>query len=176
MANRSKSLLTTISTGYTHNDKPVIPEYVSDRVPGSIKSTISTGFEHDDKPVVEPPKEVIVGPESFPESVKESIDIGYDNNNQLHTICPEPQLIQYLIKQNYLSEFKEETEKQLARTNLGVYSKQEVDKIANQLVLNIAGEFITKNEFNYAFDQLDYVDSTLKARVAYNIPESLFVL
>jgi len=43
-----QSLLTTVTTGFHHNDKPVITEEYIEEENGSIKKTVKTGYETDE--------------------------------------------------------------------------------------------------------------------------------
>ena len=181
----SKSLLNTISTGFEHNDKPVPPPPANhiDFIEGdSVMTTISTGFEHNDKPVP-PPPEINLGckipKKKNPDSVIGSIDTGFGCDNQIVIDCPKPKYKTHLCKENYLGEFKTESEKTLARNNLGVYSKEEIDRIVGQIVENNNNNnnnFITKKEVQNMIADLDFVDSTLKSYVDYQIPDNLFKL
>jgi hypothetical protein len=99
------SLLTTISTGFRHNDKPVITEEFIEEDNGSIKKSVKTGYETDE--VTESQKQiptVDIDDVTFEESVKETIDTGFGEGT-LHKECPEPELVQYLRKDKHLSEF-----------------------------------------------------------------------
>ena len=176
------SVMTTISTGFEHNDKPVPPPPVNhiDFIEGdSVMTTISTGFEHNDKPVP-PPPEINLGckipKKKNPDSVIGSIDTGFGCDNQIVIDCPKPKYKTHLCKENYLGEFKTESEKTLARNNLGVYSKEEIDKIVGQIVENNNNNFITRKEVQNMIANLDFVDSTLKSYADYQIPNNLFKL
>ena len=176
------SVMTTISTGFEHNDKPVPPppENHIDFIEGdSVMTTISTGFEHNDKPVP-PPPEINLGckipKKKNPDSVIGSIDTGFGCDNQIVIDCPKPKYKTHLCKENYLGEFKTESEKTLARNNLGVYSKEEIDKIVGQIVENNNNNFITRKEVQNMIANLDFVDSTLKSYADYQIPNNLFKL
>ena len=174
------SVMTTISTGFEHNDKPVPPPPANhiDFIEGdSVMTTISTGFEHNDKPVP-PPPEINLGckipKKKNPDSVIGSIDTGFGCDNQIVIDCPKPKYKTHLCKENYLGEFKTESEKTLARNNLGVYSKEEIDKIVGQIVENNNNNFITRKEVQNMIANLDFVDSTLKSYADYQIPNNLF--
>ncbi len=109
-------------------------------------------------------------------SILDSIESGF-GPEQTITIpnCPKPQYFTHLYKENYLSEFKTEDEKQTARDNLGVYSKSYIDKIVSDIVQNNR-DFITKDQFNTAIQNLDFVSSVIKAYADYQIPDYLFKL
>ena len=97
--------------------------------------------------------------------------------DKLTTNCPKPELHTHLCKENYLGEFKEESEKALARDNLGVYSKDEVSKVLADAVANLDSSiFITKKEVYNLVENLDFVNSSIKANIDYEIPEQLFSL
>lgn len=174
----SKSLLNTIKLGY--NVKPVsLPsENHIDFIEGdSVMTTISTGFEHNDKPVPPPPEINLsckVPKKKNPDSVIGSIDTGFGCDNQIVIDCPKPKYKTHLCKENYLGEFKTESEKTLARNNLGIYSKEEIDKIVGQIVEN--NNLITRKEVQNMIANLDFVDSTLKSYADYQIPNNLFKL
>jgi hypothetical protein len=62
-----------------------------------------------------------------------------------HTISPTFKT--HLYKENHLGEFKSETEKELVRNNLDVYSKKEVNKLISHIVVgDSSGSFVTKDE------------------------------
>lgn len=177
----SKSLLNTIKLGYNVKPVPPPPANHIDFIEGdSVMTTISTGFEHNDKPVP-PPPEINLGckipKKKNPDSVIGSIDTGFGCDNQIVIDCPKPKYKTYLCKENYLGEFKTESEKTLARNNLGVYSKEEIDKIVGQIVENNNNNnFITRKEVQNMIANLDFVDSTLKSYADYQIPNNLFKL
>lgn len=172
---QTQELSTTIKTGYTSNiieaPKPKEPER-------QIISTFSLGFKHDDKPIVpENQPEPVEGSASFPESIKQTVDTGYGKDNKLHKVCKPPKLITYLAVEAYLGEFKQETEKQLARSNLGVYSSKEVDAMVSNIATNLKNNYVTKEEFDDVVIGVSRgVDSTLKSYADYQIPEALFKL
>ena len=176
----SKSLLNTIKFGYDTKPVPPPPENHIDFIEGdSVMTTISTGFEHNDKPVPPPPEINLsckTPKHKNPDSVIGSVDTGFGCDNQLIRECPKPKYKTHLCKENYLGEFKTESEKTLARTNLGVYSKEEIDRIVGQIVENNNNNFITKKEVQNMIADLDFVDSTLKFYVDYQIPNNLFKL
>lgn len=178
----SKSLLNTIKLGYDTKPVPPPPANHIDFIEGdSVMTTISTGFEHNDKPVP-PPPEINLGckipKKKNPDSVIGSIDTGFGCDNQIVIDCPKPKYKTHLCKENYLGEFKTESEKTLARNNLGVYSKEEIDKIVGQIVENNNNNnnFITRKEVQNMIANLDFVDSTLKSYADYQIPNNLFKL
>lgn len=119
-------------------------------------------------------------PPSIPDKVKfkkTTIDSGFSCDNKLTINCPKPELHTHLCKENYLGEFKEESEKALARDNLGVYSKDEVSKVLTDAVANLdTSIFITKKEVYNLVENLDFVNSSIKANIDYEIPEQLFSL
>lgn len=170
--NNSKSILQKAS--------PLIEEkQILYQEAGCLKTTFSTGFMHDDKPVVAPP------PPSFnqqtpieenEDSVIDSMDTGFGENNTISQDCPKPQYKTHLFKENHLSEFKSETEKALVRYNIGVYSKTEVHDLVSHIISDGTASFVTKEQVEDMMDQLDFVDSTLRAYAIYDIPTKLFPL
>lgn len=117
------------------------------------------------QPTFVPPKETF------------TIDSGFGHDSKLYFDCPKPKTHIHLCKENYLSEFETESEKQLARDNLGVYSKSEVNNALIDILQNLdSNTFITRKEVNNLIDNLDFVKSILKSNIDYEIPETLFTL
>lgn len=171
-----KSLLTTISTGFRHDDKPVITEEYIEEDNSSIKKTVKTGYDTDEVISEEQPIPTIsIDDITFEESVKETIDTGFGQGT-LHKECPAPELIEYLSKSNHLSEFKTDIDKELARQNLEVYSSTQVNKLLEQITNSVGSIYVTKKEVMQIIDNLDFVDSTLKSYANYEIPSNLFRL
>ena len=119
-------------------------------------------------------------PIEIPEKVEfkqTTIDSGFSYDDTLTIDCPKPELHTHLCKENYLGEFKAESEKELVRNNLGVYSKDEVNKVLVDAVENLdTSIFITKKEVYNLVENLDFVNSSIKANIDYEIPEQLFSL
>lgn len=119
---------------------------------------------------------IFVPPEKV-EFKQTTIDSGFSCDDTLTLNCPKPELHTHLCKENYLGEFKAESEKELARNNLGVYSKDEVNKVLEDAVANLdTSIFITKKEVYNLVENLDFVNSSIKANIDYEIPEQLFSL
>lgn len=235
----SKSVLSTLNTGYSHPIEQVIEKKI--KLIQHKESTFNTGFEgikltekklmsiqniipnvyktkkiskcnQEKINIQEPPKQeeikynTIINPYNspFPElslgynvkidliplkpvykycqdipikrpedSIIEDIETGFGECNTAYIECKKPNYKVCLFKENYLSEFKTEIEKQIARNNLGVYSKQEIDNILEKIVSENK-DFITKTEVEKMLDELDFVDSILKSNADYEIPEDLF--
>lgn len=171
-----KSLLTTISTGFRHDDKPVITEEYIEEENNSIKKTVKTGYDTDEVISEEPTIPTIsIDDVTFEESVKDTIDTGFGQGT-LHKECPVPELVEYLSKGNHLSEFKTNTDKELARQNLEVYSSTQVNELLEQITNSVGSIYVTKKEVMQIVDNLDFVDSTLKSYANYEIPSNLFRL
>lgn len=147
---------------------PPEKEYIID---DSYITTIKVGSQHNDKPI----SSIICLPQKNDGSIIEDIDTGFGECGKVEIECPKPEYKTPLYKENYLGEFKE-TEKELIRNNLGVYSKPEVEKIVNQLIANDSTSFITKEYFDSKIAELDFVNSELKAQAEYTIPNNLFTL
>ena len=139
----------------------------------SLLKTVSTGFHHNDKPVIaeETNREI-----RFEESIKDTVDTGYGTSGTEHKKCPDASYVQYLEKDQYLSEFKTPLDKELARQNLGVYSSEKVDSLIRSITSNVGNLYITKTEVTDMIQQIDFVNSTLKSYVNYDIPNNLFRL
>ena len=171
-----QSLLTTISTGFRHDDKPVITEEYIEEDNGSIKKSVKTGYEEDE--VISPERpipSVDIDDVTFEESVKETVDTGFGEGT-LHKECPQPELVEYLRQDKHLSEFRTETDKELARQNLGVYSSTKVEQLLQEITNSVGSIYVTKVEMTAALQSLDFVDSTLKAYAPYEVPNNLFRL
>lgn len=154
-------------------EKQEIPNKEIIQLPEIIEPPKQTyGVIHNEQPVIkqEPSKEV------NKDSIIDKINTGFDCDNALHKDCPKPQWHQHLCKENFLGEFKTELEKQLARDNLDIYSKTQIDKFIKDLSGVDLSSYITKDYFNEAIQNLDYVKSYLKSNIDYNIPENLFTL
>lgn len=171
-----KSLLTTISTGFRHDDKPVITEEYIEEENSSIKKTVKTGYDTEEVVSEEQPIPTIsIDDITFEESVKETINTGFGSGT-LHKECTTPELVEYLNKGNHLSEFKTDIDKELARQNLEVYSSTQVNELLEQITNSVGSIYITKKEVMQLIDDLDFVDSTLKSYANYEIPSNLFRL
>lgn len=170
--NFSKSILQKENSVVT--EKPILYKEAK-----CLKTTFSTGFVHNDKPVVAPtpPKYDQQSPvQENEDSIIESVNTGYGSNNIISLDCPKPEFKTHLYKENYLDEFKAETEKALARYNLGVYSKTEIHDFVSHVVSDGTASFITKDEVQDMLKDLKFVDSTLRSYALYDIPTKLFPL
>lgn len=105
-----------------------------------------------------------------------TVDTGFGECNRVELDRPKPQYKTPLYKENYLGEFQVETEKELARNNLGVYSKESVNALIERIVEGGTTNFVTKTEVQEMIDDLDFVNSTLKSQADYSIPKNLFKL
>ena len=150
-----KSLLSTLDTKY-------------------YDQSTNTGFAHNDKPVVNTQIQFTNKSRYNEDSIIQSVDTGFGYRNTLIKDCPRPQFKTPMYEENYLSEFNSETEKNLARNNLGVYSKDEVSKIVADIVGKDTASFITRLEFEEKLAGLNFVDSELKGTTNYEIPDKLF--
>lgn len=156
----SKSLLTTVKLGYDEEN-------------------IDTGFN---LPPENPVKDIVINtiviPQKDincknPDSIIENIDTGFGCINKL--VKELPKFKTHLCKENYLGEFESETEKTLARNNLEVYSKNEIDKVISQIIESNKN-FTTKKEVESMIAEIDVVNSTVKSYADYQIPNNLFQL
>lgn len=171
-----KYLLTTINTSFRHDDQPVITEEHVEEENNSIKKTVKTGYDIDK--VISKKQSIptiSIDDITFEKSVKNTINTGFGSGT-LHKECPTPKLVEYLNKSNYLSEFKTDIDKELARQNLEVYSSTQVNKLLEQITNSVGSIYVTKKEVMQIVDDLDFVDSTLKSYANYEIPSNLFRL
>lgn len=175
----SKSLFDSINLGYEiQKEAPPLQSHIDFIEGDSVITTMNTGFIHNDKPVVPHKPELNCRPSKRknPDSIINNIDTGFGCDNVAVIQCPKPKYNTHLCKENYFGEFVSETEKALARYNLGVYSKEELDKIVGDIIIDNSKEFTTKKEVQEMIANLDFVDSKLKANADYEIPDKLFKL
>ena len=64
----------------------------------------------------------------------------------------------------------------LKQNQKDIYSKTQIDEFIKNLTGVDLSSYITKDYFNEAIQNLDYVKSSLKSNIDYNIPENLFTL
>lgn len=107
------------------------------------------------------------------DSILDKIDTGFDSNNTVYKECPKPKWSSHLSVGNYLSEFKTDQEKEIARNNLEVYSKDEIDTFISNISVDTTA-YVTKPEVEDMIQDLDFVQSTAKSSIDYNIPDNLF--
>lgn len=110
------------------------------------------------------------------DSILDTVNTGFGSSNLLVKDCQVPKFKQILYKEDYLSVFTSETEKELARNNLGVVGVTEVTKLVKDLVKKDIESFITTEKVEEMIKGLDFVDSKLNSRVDYQIPDKLFKL
>lgn len=143
---------------------------------GCLETTFNTGFNHNDKPVIDniTPTLSHINTSNNKDSILDSVDTGFGENNKLIKDCPKPQYKTHLCKENYLGEFTKETEKALVRNNIGVYSKNEVREVVSHIISD--SSLITRSEVQNIVEDLDFVDSVVRSHASYNIPNDLFQL
>lgn len=182
----------TINTGFAKQETveqiPIVLQLNQDNPiklkKDSILDNVNTGFGEYHKvqikcqhPEIEEPKEeekppptVVVIQSAKPtlkeDSILDNVDSGYGSENKLVVECAKPEYKTHLLKENYLGEFKSETEKQKVRDNIGV--KTEVIKIIK------SSHLITSDQLNQKLANLDFTNSILKSYAKYEIPNNLF--
>lgn len=130
------------------------------------------GFVHNDKPVINnTSSKCHLSKCKNQDSIIDSVDTGFGESNVISQDCPKPKYKTHLFKENYLGEFKTETEKTLARNNLGVYSKQEVNKIVSHIIKE--SSLVTKDDVKEIVDNLNYINAVFRDSVEYDIPNKL---
>lgn len=140
----------------------------------SLLTTINTGYsetKHEDIPVTQIE---FIDLHKHNESIMDSVETGFDNKNTIVLECKKPKQFITLYKENYLSEFKTQQEKELVRENLDVYGKNEVSKIVSDVINDNTLSFITKVQVEEMLQDLDFVNSTSRSYVNYEIPDELF--
>lgn len=136
----------------------------------NLSTTFSTGFTHNEKPVISSCPEI-----KEDDSIIDFVDTGFGTNNTITLECPKSEFKTPLFKENYLIEFGSETEKELIRFNLDVYSKKEVNNLISHIIVgDVNGDFVTKDEVNVMLG--DYVSSFSQSYALYDIPNNLFPL
>lgn len=142
----------------------------------SLLTTINTGYDVNQCNDLPVPEIIFIDLHDHNESILDSIETGFDKQNILNKQCEEPQYFVTLYKENFLNEFKTEQEKEKVRENLDVYGKNEVSKIVSDVINDNTLSFITRIEVEKMIDNLDFVDSTSRSYVNYEIPDKLFKL
>ena len=158
-----KSLLTTANLGYNVIEK-------NNKLPQQSMWSIEGSTIENNPPIVQ----CVCNKNE--DSIMDTVNTGLGSENIIIVECPKPNPKIPLCKENYLGEFDNIIEKQLARYNLNVYSKEEVDKIVTKLVNSNINNLITRSEVETMINELDFVNSELKALVDYQIPNNLFKL
>jgi hypothetical protein len=110
------------------------------------------------------------------DSIIDTVDTGFGESNILIRDCKKSEFKKPLFKEDYLSVFTSETEKELVRQNLGVIGASEVTTLVKDLVKKDIESFITIEKVEEIIGNLDFVDSKLKSLVDYTIPDKLFKL
>lgn len=142
----------------------------------SLLTTIDTGYstkEHDPVPV---PKIEYIDLHEHSDSLMDTINTGFDKLNTIIINPPKPKQFITLYKENYLGEFQTESDKLRARENLDVYGKSEVSKIVSDVINNSTLSFITKTEVKEMLQDLNFVNSIPRSYINYEIPDNLFIL
>lgn len=106
------------------------------------------------------------------DSISDTVDIGFGDQNVIIKECPEFKIP--LCKENHLGEFKTPIEKAIARRNLEVYSKKEIDDAVSKVLSIDFSIYATKSEVQKIIKNLNFVDANTKAYVDYEIPDNLF--
>lgn len=168
----SKSLIGIISTGFNECGKADIEPSNSENISENFTIKIQRDCSENDIKINE---NIIPCYSKLPisknkDSILTKVDTGFGGDQTLIKECKKPVYKTHLCKESYLSEFKSETEKKLARNNLNVYSKEETHLIIQKSVSNI----VTKNDLEEFIKDLDYTTSELKMNVNYIIPDNLF--
>ena len=134
----SKSMLSTMKLGCVDTEDPpatLKPESFVEKP--LLKTTFKTGFEHNDIPVISQPiVEFKQSCQKHEDSVIDSVDTGFGECKTIEKVCPKPTFKSHLYKENYLNEFKTETEKALIRNHLGIYGKSETIALIKQEIDN----------------------------------------
>ena len=112
------------------------------------------------------------------DSILHSLNTGFGDTNTLIKDCPgiPKNFKEPLFKENYLSDFLSETEKELVRNNLGVIGEAEVTRLVKKLVAEDISSFITIDKIEELLQDLDFVDSKVNSYADYSIPDKLFKL
>lgn len=141
-----------------------------------LQTTFDTGFKHNDKPVIDiiQPSISHITNSRNDDSILDSVDTGFGSANKVVKECPKPQFKTHLFKENYLSEFKTEQEKERVRKNIGACGSSEIKQIVSHIISE--STFVSKEEIVEMVEDLDFVKSIHQANAQYDIPDKLFQL
>lgn len=140
-----------------------------------LSTTFDTGFNHDDKPIINiVPIINHINTSNNKDSILNSVDTGFGSENKLIKDCPKPSFKTHLFKENYLSEFKTDLEKEKVRKNIGACGESEIKQIVSHIITQ--STFVSKDEIVDMVENLDFVKSSHKLDVQYDIPDNLFKL
>lgn len=106
------------------------------------------------------------------DSISDTVNTGFGEQNVIIKECPEFKIPLY--KENHLGEFKTPIEKALARINLDVYSKKEIDDVVSRVLSLDLSMYATKTDVEKIVKNLDFVDANTKAYADCIIPDKLF--
>lgn len=163
------SILDTLETGFGDYNKVTVEKPKPELIVDDNTIHICNGDCKQDiiinENIVPNVPTIVIKNECDKDSILNSMESGFGAENTIVTKCKKPIYKTHLCKESYLGEFKSETEKQLARQNLGVYSKEET-----HLLL----EGVITNELENLVKDLDYTTSRLKSYANYQIPNNLF--
>ena len=104
------------------------------------------------------------------DSVINNINTGFGSENTITIECKKPKFKTHLCKESYLGEFESEHEKNLVRTNIQVYSKDETNLLIEKSTKNL----VTKEVVKEMVKDLDYTTSRSNFKVNYEVPDNLF--
>lgn len=149
----------------------------------SLLGIVNVGFDtiliQQEKPIEKEPEviiEQVIQEKSCSctneDSISDTVDIGFGDQNVIIKECPEFKIPLY--KENHLGEFKTPIEKAIARRNLEVYSKKEIDDAVSKVLSIDFSIYATKSEVQKIIKNLNFVDANTKAYVDYEIPDNLF--
>ena len=174
-SNREDSMLDTLNTGFGEYNKVIVerPKVEIDIEDYTIKICNNDCNKEDIKVTENLVPTMVIKNHCVKreDSIIDELDTGFGAEQTITTTCKKkPEFKTHLCKESYLGEFKSETDKNLARTNLGVYSKEET----NFVIKNSISNLITKKEIEEIVKDLDYTTSRLKSHAYYKIPENLF--
>lgn len=167
------SILGNLLTGFGESNKVHIEIHKPELKVNELKIHLCNGeCELPEDPVFIPTV-VITKPcdhVSHKDSVLESIDTGFGGEQVIVADCKKPKYKTHLCVEEYLGEFKTDSDKSKARSNLCVYSKEET----NSLIIKHTSNYVSKIEVESMLSDLDYVNSRYKTVVKYEIPNDLF--
>ena len=101
---------------------------------------------------------IILGSKSpqFCQSMLDTVETGFGDENILVKDPPtKPVFKTHLLKENYLSEFKNDVEKEIVRNHLQVYSKKEIDERISHIIVDP----ITKDEIKEIVKEYDFIQA-----------------
>lgn len=105
------------------------------------------------------------------DSIIDSINTGFGEQNTLTKECFKPSFKSHLFKENFLGEFQTDFEKSLARKNIKACGELEVKEIISHVISKT--EFLSKKDVLNMIEDLGHVTALHSRNIYYDIPNEL---